>query len=193
MIQDYILLGALLAISFDIWNQIKSMTIQRELHSINDKVEDFDTEQIRMRKVDDIYEQQNLNFLTTQNNTVEKIPDDTAEISERQLESVDKMKSGLSKSKELYSKVELFGEKMGRRNSLRDYNRQFTTSNNEGDRKLSVIKQSLSEESINLDAVKQETQNLFEIIDTLRGYFSTDISKTEDQLKDMQIRLTMDE
>jgi hypothetical protein len=193
MIQDYILLAALLAISFDIWNQIKSMTIQRELHSINDKVEDFDTEQIRMRKVDDIYEQQNLNFLTTQNNTVEKIPDDTAEISERQLESVDKMKSGLSKSRELYSKVELFGEKMGRRNSLRDYNRQFTTSNNEEDRKLSLIKQSLSEESINLDAVKQETQNLFEIIDTLREYFSTDISKTEDQLKDMQIRLTMDE
>ena len=193
MIQDYILLAALLAISFDIWNQIKSMTIQRELHSINDKVEDFDTEQIRMRKVDDIYEQQNLNFLTTQNNTVEKIPDDTAEISERQLKSVDKMKSGLSKSEELCSKVELFGEKMGRRNSLIEYNRQFTASNDEGGRKLSAIKQSLSEESINLDAVKQETQNLFEIIDTLREYFSTDISKTEDQLKDMQMRLTMDD
>lgn len=193
MIQDYILLAALLAISFDIWNQIKSMTIQRELHSINDKVEDFDTEQIRMRKVDDIYDQQNLNFLTTQNNLVEKIPDDTAEISERQLKSVDKIKSGLSKSEELYNKVELFGEKMGRRNSLTEYNRQFTTSNNEGDRKLSVIKQSLSEESINLDAVKQETQDLFEIIDTLKEYFSTDISKTEDQLKDMQIRLTMDD
>ena len=193
MIQDYILLAALLAISFDIWNQIKSMTIQRELHSINDKVEDFDTEQIRMRKVDDIYDQQNLNFLTTQNNIVEKIPDDTAEISERQLKSVDKIKSGLSKSEELYNKVELFGAKMGRRNSLTEYNRQFTTSNNEGDRKLSVIKQSLSEESINLDAVKQETQDLFEIIDTLKEYFSTDISKTEDQLKDMQIRLTMDD
>lgn len=193
MIQDYILLAALLAISFDIWNQIKSMTIQRELHSINDKVGDFDTEQIRMRKVDDIYDQQNLNFLTTQNNIVEKIPDDTAEISERQLKSVDKIKSGLSKSEELYNKVELFGEKMGRRNSLTEYNRQFTTSNNEGDRKLSVIKQSLSEESINLDAVKQETQDLFEIIDTLKQYFSTDISKTEDQLKDMQIRLTMDD
>ncbi len=193
MIQDYILLAALLAISFDIWNQIKSMTIQRELHSINNKVEDFDTEQIRMRKVDDIYDQQNLNFLTTQNNIVEKIPDDTAEISERQLKSVDKIKSGLSKSEELYNKVELFEEKMGRRNSLTEYNRQFTTSNNEGDRKLSVIKQSLSEESINLDAVKQETQDLFEIIDTLKEYFSTDISKTEDQLKDMQIRLTMDD
>lgn len=193
MIQDYILLAALLAISFDIWNQIKSMTIQRELHSINNKVEDFDTEQIRMRKVDDIYNQQNLNFLTTQNNIVEKIPDDTAEISERQLKSVDKIKSGLSKSEELYNKVELFEEKMGRRNSLTEYNRQFTTSNNEGDRKLSVIKQSLSEESINLDAVKQETQDLFEIIDTLKEYFSTDISKTEDQLKDMQIRLTMDD
>ena len=193
MIQDYILLAALLAISFDIWNQIKSMTIQRELHSINNKVEDFDTEQIRMRKVDDIYDQQNLNFLTTQNNIVEKIPDDTAEISERQLKSVDKIKIGLSKSEELYNKVELFEEKMGRRNSLTEYNRQFTTSNNEGDRKLSVIKQSLSEESINLDAVKQETQDLFEIIDTLKEYFSTDISKTEDQLKDMQIRLTMDD
>ena len=169
------------------------MTIQRELHSINNKVEDFDTEQIRMRKVDDIYDQQNLNFLTTQNNIVEKIPDDTAEISERQLKSVDKIKIGLSKSEELYNKVELFEEKMGRRNSLTEYNRQFTTSNNEGDRKLSVIKQSLSEESINLDAVKQETQDLFEIIDTLKEYFSTDISKTEDQLKDMQIRLTMDD
>ena len=81
MIQDYILLAALLAISFDIWNQIKSMIIQRELYSMSDKIDDFDTDEIRMKRVDDIYEEQNIEFLTTQNNAVGKIPENTAKIS----------------------------------------------------------------------------------------------------------------
>ena len=72
MIQDYILLAALLAISFDIWNQIKSMTIQRELYSMNDKIGNFDTTEIRMKKVDDIYTEQDIDLLTTQNNAVGK-------------------------------------------------------------------------------------------------------------------------
>ena len=193
MIQDYILLAALLAISFDIWNQIKSMIIQRELYSMSDKIDDFDTDEIRMKRVDDIYEEQNIEFLTTQNNAVGKIPEDTAKISEKQLRSVDKINSGLSKSEELCSKVEDYSNKMGLKNSLAEYNRQLSASNDDGDRKLSGIKQSLSEESINLDAVKLETQDLFEIIDTLKEYFSTDIRKTEDQLKDIQMRLTMDD
>ena len=193
MIQDYILLAALLAISFDIWNQIKSMIIQRELYSMSDKIDDFDTDEIRMKRVDDIYEEQNIEFLTTQNNAVGKIPENTAKISEKQLKSVDKIKTGLSKSQELYNKVEDYSNKMGLKNSLAEYNRQLSASNNDGDRKLSGIKQSLSEESINLDAVKLETQDLFEIIDTLKEYFSTDIRKTEDQLKDIQMRLTMDD
>ena len=193
MIQDYILLAALLAISFDIWNQIKSMTIQRELYSMNDKIGNFDTTEIRMKKVDDIYTEQDIDLLTTQNNAVGKIPEDTAKISEKQLRSVDKIKSGLSKSEELFSKVEDYSNKMGLKNSLAEYNRQLSASNDDGDRKLSGIKQSLSEESINLDAVKLETQDLFEIIDTLKEYFSTDIRKTEDQLKDIQMRLTMDD
>tara|TARA_B100000609_G_scaffold163850_1_gene136087 strand:- start:2 stop:583 length:582 start_codon:yes stop_codon:yes gene_type:complete len=193
MIQDYILLAALLAISFDIWNQIKSMIIQRELYSMSDKIDDFDTDEIRMKRVDDIYEEQNIEFLTTQNNAVGKIPENTAKISEKQLKSVDKIKTGLSKSQELYNKVEDYSNKMGLKNSLAEYNRQLSASNDDGDRKLSGIKQSLSEESINLDAVKLETQDLFEIIDTLKEYFSTDIRKTEDQLKDIQMRLTMDD
>ena len=193
MIQDYILLAALLAISFDIWNQIKSMIIQRELYSMSDKIDDFDTDEIRMKRVDDIYEEQNIEFLTTQNNAVGKIPENTARISEKQLKSVDKIKTGLSKSEELYNKVEDYSNKMGLKNSLAEYNRQLSASNDDGDRKLSGIKQSLSEESINLDAVKLETQDLFEIIDTLKEYFSTDIRKTEDQLKDIQMRLTMDD
>lgn len=193
MIQDYILLAALLAISFDIWNQIKSMIIQRELYSMSDKIDDFDTDEIRMKRVDDIYEEQNIEFLTTQNNAVGKIPENTAKISEKQLKSVDKIKTGLSKSEELYNKVEDYSNKMGLKNSLAEYNRQLSASNDDGDRKLSGIKQSLSEESINLDAVKLETQDLFEIIDTLKEYFSTDIRKTEDQLKDIQMRLTMDD
>ncbi len=193
MIQDYILLAALLAISFDIWNQIKSMIIQKELYSMSEKIDDFDTDEIRMRKVDDIYDQQNLDFLTTQNNAVKKIPENTAKISEKQIKSVDKIKNGLSKSEELYSKVEHYSEKMGLKNSLAEYNRQLSACNDDGDRKLSGIKQSLSDESINLDAVKLETQDLFEIIDTLKEYFSTDIRKTEDQLKDIQMRLTMDD
>ena len=193
MIQDYILLAALLAISFDIWNQIKSMIIQRELYSMSDKIDDFDTDEIRMKRVDDIYEEQNIEFLTTQNNAVGKIPENTAKISEKQIKSVDKIKTGLSKSEELYNKVEEYSNKMGLKNSLAEYNRQLSASNDDGDRKLSGIKQSLSEESINLDAVKLETQDLFEIIDTLKEYFSTDIRKTEDQLKDIQMRLTMDD
>ena len=193
MIQDYILLAALLAISFDIWNQIKSMIIQRELYSMSDKIDDFDTDEIRMKRVDDIYEEQNIEFLTTQNNAVGKIPENTAKISEKQIKSVDKIKTGLSKSEELYNKVEDYSNKMGLKNSLAEYNRQLSASNDDGDRKLSGIKQSLSEESINLDAVKLETQDLFEIIDTLKEYFSTDIRKTEDQLKDIQMRLTMDD
>lgn len=193
MTQDYILLAALLAISFDIWNQIKSMIIQRELYSMSDKIDDFDTDEIRMKRVDDIYEEQNIEFLTTQNNAVGKIPENTAKISEKQLKSVDKIKTGLSKSEELYNKVEDYSNKMGLKNSLAEYNRQLSASNDDGDRKLSGIKQSLSEESINLDAVKLETQDLFEIIDTLKEYFSTDIRKTEDQLKDIQMRLTMDD
>ena len=193
MIQDYILLAALLAISFDIWNQIKSMIIQRELYSMSDKIDDFDTDEIRMKRVDDIYEEQNIEFLTTQNHAVGKIPEYTAQISEKQLKSVDKIKTGLSKSEELYNKVEDYSNKMGLKNSLAEYNRQLSASNDDGDRKLSGIKQSLSEESINLDAVKLETQDLFEIIDTLKEYFSTDIRKTEDQLKDIQMRLTMDD
>ena len=160
---------------------------------MSEKIDDFDTDEIRMRKVDDIYDQQNLDFLTTQNNAVEKIPENTAKISEKQIKSVDKIKNGLSKSEELYSKVEHYSDKMGLKNSLAEYNRQLSASNDDGDRKLSWIKQSLSEESINLDAVKLETQDLFEIIDTLKEYFSTDIRKTEDQLKDIQMRLTMDD
>ena len=160
---------------------------------MSDKIDDFDTDEIRMKRVDDIYEEQNIEFLTTQNNAVGKIPENTAKISEKQLKSVDKIKTGLSKSEELYNKVEDYSNKMGLKNSLAEYNRQLSASNDDGDRKLSGIKQSLSEESINLDAVKLETQDLFEIIDTLKEYFSTDIRKTEDQLKDIQMRLTMDD
>lgn len=193
MVQEYILLGALLAISFDIWNQVKSMKIQSSLLTMNNQVNDFSTEQKRMKKVDDIYLQQSLDHLTIQNDTVNRIPEDTNEISKTQLKSVEQITSGLSDAINLQNNVNDLATMLGRKTSIGEYNRGIVSNNVEIDQDLANIKQLYSNLTSDLEAVKQENQNLFDIIDTMKEYFSTDISKSEDQLKDMQMRLTMDD
>tara|TARA_B100000963_G_scaffold298928_1_gene270813 strand:- start:3423 stop:4004 length:582 start_codon:yes stop_codon:yes gene_type:complete len=193
MIQEYILLGALLAISFDIWNQVKSMRIQSSLLTMNNQVNDFSTEQRRMKKVDEIYLQQSLDHLTIQNDTVNRIPEDTNEISKTQLKSVEQITSGLSDAINLQKNVNDLATKIGRKTTIGEYNRGIVANNVEIDQDLADIKQLYSNLTSDLEAVKQENQNLFEIIDTMKEYFSTDISKSEDQLKDMQMRLTIDD
>ena len=193
MVQEYILLGALLAISFDIWNQIKSMRIQSSLLTMNNQVNDFSTEQRRMKKVDDIYLQQSLDHLTIQNDTVNRIPEDTNEISKTQLKSVEQITSALSNTINLQNNVNDLATKLGRKTSIAEYNRGIVASNVEIGKELANIQQLYSNLTSDLEAVKQENQNLFEIIDTMKEYFSTDISKSEDQLKDMQMRLTIDD
>ena len=69
--------------------------------------------------------------------------------------------------------------KVRRKTSIAEYNRGIVASNVEIGKELVNIQQLYSNLTSDLEAVKQENQNLFEIIDTMKEYFSTDISKSD--------------
>ena len=106
---------------------------------------------------------------------------------------MEQITSALSDTINLQNNVNDLATKLGRKTSIAEYNRGIVASNVEIGKELVNIQQLYSNLTSDLEAVKQENQNLFEIIDTMKEYFSTDISKSEDQLKDMQMRLTIDD
>ena len=193
MMEDYIILGVLLIISFDIWNQIKSINMQTNLLSINNRVDDFDTEHKRMKRVDEIYEKQTLDNLTTQNNIVKNVPENTIEISDRQLRSLQEVNNQLARINILNEGVIQLTDKLGKDSSIREYQRDFNIINTEIKRDLSEIQQMQADGNSSLEAAKDENQNLYDVIDTIEAYFSTDISNARDQLKDIEMRLTIDD
>lgn len=193
MMEDYIILGVLLIISFDIWNQIKSINMQTNLLSINNRVDDFDTEHKRMKRVDEIYEKQTLDNLTTQNNIVKNVPENTIEISDRQLRSLQEVNNQLARINILNEGVIQLTDKLGKDSSIREYQRDFNIINTEIKRDLSEIKQMQADGNSSLEAAKDENQNLYDVIDTIEAYFSTDITNARDQLKDIEMRLTIDD
>ena len=193
MMEDYIILGVLLIISFDIWNQIKSINMQTNLLSINNRVDDFDTEHKRMKRVDEIYEKQTLDNLTTQNNIVKNVPENTIEISDRQLRSLQEVNNQLARINILNEGVIQLTDKLGKDSSIREYQRDFSIINTEIKRDLSEIQQMQADSNSSLEAAKDENQNLYDVIDTIEAYFSTDITNARDQLKDIEMRLTIDD
>ena len=193
MMEDYIILGVLLIISFDIWNQIKSINMQTNLLSINNRVDDFDTEHKRMKRVDEIYEKQTLDNLTTQNNIVKNVPENTIEISDRQLRSLQEVNNQLARINILNEGVIQLTDKLGKDSSIREYQRDFNIINTEIKRDLSEIQQMQADGNSSLEAAKDENQNLYDVIDTIEAYFSTDITNARDQLKDIEMRLTIDD
>ncbi len=193
MMEDYIILGVLLIISFDIWNQIKSINMQTNLLSINNRVDDFDTEHKRMKRVDEIYEKQTLDNLTTQNNIVKNVPEKTIEISDRQLRSLQEVNNQLARINILNEGVIQLTDKLGKDSSIREYQRDFSIINTEIKRDLSEIQQMQADGNSSLEAAKDENQNLYDVIDTIEAYFSTDITNARDQLKDIEMRLTIDD
>ena len=167
--------------------------MQTNLLSINNRVDDFDTEHKRMKRVDEIYEKQTLDNLTTQNNIVKNVPEKTIEISDRQLRSLQEVNNQLARINILNEGVIQLTDKLGKDSSIREYQRDFSIINTEIKRDLSEIQQMQADGNSSLEAAKDENQNLYDVIDTIEAYFSTDITNARDQLKDIEMRLTIDD
>ena len=166
--------------------------MQTNLLSINNRVDDFDTEHKRMKRVDEIYEKQTLDNLTTQNNIVKNVPENTIEISDRQLRSLQEVNNQLARINILNEGVIQLTDKLGKDSSIREYQRDFNIINTEIKRDLFEIQQMQVDGNSSLKPLRMKS-NLYDVIDTIEAYFSTDITNARDQLKDIEMRLTIDD